>query len=144
MGAGCVVIFLVKPEAVGGELRQIAEQQIQPGDLALDETDRSGNIRQLRNVLRTALALCDGPEITIYDLPEEICAQAPRSEADDSAGSSKETPLSALEMAERETILLNLEKSRWNVTLAARNLKISRNTLYRKMNNLNIRVNKEE
>jgi transcriptional regulator of acetoin/glycerol metabolism len=103
-----------------------------------------GNIRQLRNVLRTALALCDGPEITIYDLPEEICAQAPRSEADDSAGSSKETPLSALEMAERETILLNLEKSRWNVTLAARNLKISRNTLYRKMNNLNIRINKEE
>jgi len=52
--------------------------------------------------------------------------------------------LSALEMAERETILLNLEKSRWNVTLAARNLKISRNTLYRKMNNLHIRINKEE
>ena len=103
-----------------------------------------GNIRQLRNVLRTALALCDGPEITIYDLPEEICAQAPRSETEGSASNSKETPLSALEMAERETILLNLEKSRWNVTLAARNLKISRNTLYRKMNNLNIRINKEE
>ncbi len=105
-----------------------------------------GNIRQLRNVMRTALALCDGPEITIYDLPQEISTQAIRAEGDSVSGdsSSKEIPLSALETAERETILLNLEKSRWNVTLAARNLKISRNTLYRKMNNLNIRISKEE
>lgn len=105
-----------------------------------------GNIRQLRNVLRTALALCDGPEITIYDLPQEICTQPPQAEtdSDSSDGGNAATPLSALEMAERETILLTLEKSRWNVTLAARNLKISRNTLYRKMNNLNIRINKEE
>lgn len=101
-----------------------------------------GNIRQLRNVLRTALALCDGPEITIYDLPEEIGAQAsPQKPENNSPG---EAELSALESAERETILRNLEKARWNVTLAARNLKISRNTLYRKMNNLNIRFNKEE
>jgi len=105
-----------------------------------------GNIRQLRNVLRPALALCDGPEITIYDLPQEICTQPHQAETEPegSPDGSTAVPLSALEMAERETILLNLEKSRWNVTLAARNLKISRNTLYRKMNNLHIRINKEE
>lgn len=105
-----------------------------------------GNIRQLRNVMRTALALCDGPEITIYDLPQEISTQGIQAENDSVGGDSqsKEIPLSALEMAERETIMLNLEKSRWNVTLAARNLKISRNTLYRKMNNLHIRISKEE
>lgn len=100
-----------------------------------------GNIRQLRNVLRTALALCDGPEITIYDLPEQIGTKASsyESESDD-----KGVQLSTLELAEKDAILLNLEKCRWNVTLAARNLKISRNTLYRKMHNLNIRINKEE
>jgi len=105
-----------------------------------------GNIRQLRNVLRTALALCDGPEITIYELPQEICTQPHQAETEPegSPDGSTAVPLSALEMAERETILLNLEKSRWNVTLAARNLRISRNTLYRKMNNLHIRINKEE
>lgn len=100
-----------------------------------------GNIRQLRNVLRTALALCDGPEITIYDLPEQIGTKVSsyKSGSDD-----KGVQLSTLELAEKDAILSNLEKSRWNVTLAARNLKISRNTLYRKMHNLNISINKEE
>lgn len=100
-----------------------------------------GNIRQLRNVLRTALALCEGPEITIYDLPEEISKQASLPEPE---SGNKDVQLTALEEAERSAILMNLEKCRWNVTLAARNLKISRNTLYRKMNNLNIRISKEE
>ena len=100
-----------------------------------------GNIRQLRNVLRTALALCDGPEITIYDLPEDI---GTKSSPADFEGGDKEVQLSTLELAEKDAILLNLEKCRWNVSFAARNLKISRNTLYRKMHNLNIRINKEE
>lgn len=97
-----------------------------------------GNIRQLRNVLRTALALYEGPEITIYDLPEEIGMKDSSSKPE---SDNMEIQLSTLELAEKEAILLNLEKCRWNVTLAARNLKISRNTLYRKMHNLNIRIN---
>lgn len=100
-----------------------------------------GNIRQLRNVLRTALALHDGYEITIYDLPEEISQLTLSSSRHESPGAAQ---LSALEMAESNTILKILENCRWNVTLAARHLKVSRNTLYRKMNNLKIRINKEE
>lgn len=100
-----------------------------------------GNIRQLRNVLRTALALSEGHDITIYDLPDEVRQLEELSEG---VETDSEPQLSALEMAEREAILQSLEKFRWNVTLAARNLKISRNTLYRKMNNLNIRISKEE
>lgn len=112
------------------------------GALRLLETySWPGNIRQLRNILRTALALCEGPEITIYDLPDEISKQVSQPQLE---GSSKEIQLSTLEVAERDAILMNLEKCRWNVTLAAQNLKISRNTLYRKMNNLNIRINKEK
>ncbi len=99
-----------------------------------------GNIRQLRNVLRTALALRDGQEITIYDLPEEISRLAPITQVRES---SEVEPLSALATAERDAIVQNLEKCRWNVTLAARHLNISRNTLYRKMKNLNIRIEGE-
>jgi transcriptional regulator of acetoin/glycerol metabolism len=98
-----------------------------------------GNIRQLRNVLRTALALHDGYEITIYDLPTEISLLTPATGRHDNPG---ETQLSALAMAERDTILKVLAQCRWNVTLAAQQLKVSRNTLYRKMKTLNIRSNK--
>ena len=107
----------------------------------LEDYSWPGNIRQLRNVLRTALALSEGPEITIYDLPDEVRQVVSPQE---NVEVENEPLLSALEMAEREAILQSLEKYRWSVTLAARNLKISRNTLYRKMNNLNIRISKEE
>ncbi len=100
-----------------------------------------GNIRQLRNVLRTALALREGHEITLYDLPEEVSRLAPVQPARDSEETST---LSALGTAERDAILQNLEKCRWNVTLAAKQLNISRNTLYRKMKNLNIRIEGED
>lgn len=107
----------------------------------LEDYSWPGNIRQLRNVLRTTLALREGDEITIYDLPEEISRVQPYSQPKAPAG---ETRLGALENAEREAILQSLEKCRWNVTTAARQLNISRNTLYRKMNNLNIRGTEEE
>lgn len=100
-----------------------------------------GNIRQLRNVLRTALALRDGQEITLYDLPEEISRLAPITQVREV---SEVEPLSALATAEHDAIVQTLEKCRWNVTLAARHLNISRNTLYRKMKNLNIRIEGEE
>jgi transcriptional regulator of acetoin/glycerol metabolism len=100
-----------------------------------------GNIRQLRNVLRTALALRDGQEITLYDLPEEISRLAPITQARENR---EVEPLSALATAEHDAIVQTLEKCRWNVTLAARHLNISRNTLYRKMKNLNIRIEGEE
>ena len=110
---------------------------------ALEAYPWPGNIRQLRNVLRTALALREGREITPGDLPEEIIRNAP-APAKPEAAAAEPPGLTALESAEREAILRNLEKCRWNVTLAARQLHISRNTLYRKMKHLNIRVEGEE
>jgi len=120
------------------------KEQVELSEGALRQLDAynwPGNIRQLRNVLRTALALRDGHEITIYDLPEEISRLAPITQARESR---EVEALSALATAERDAIVQNLEKCRWNVTLAARHLNISRNTLYRKMKNLNIRIEGEE
>jgi transcriptional regulator of acetoin/glycerol metabolism len=98
-----------------------------------------GNIRQLRNVLRTALALHDGVEIMLHDLPGEIGASAANAVL---PVPTLRLPHSTLEAAERAAILNVLVACRWNVTLAAQQLKISRNTLYRKMKTLDIQLNK--
>ncbi|ACC75520.1 sigma-54-dependent Fis family transcriptional regulator [Paraburkholderia phymatum] len=116
-----------------------------------------GNIRQLRHVLQMAIALCDGPEIRCAHLPAEIVDDArgtnPRAS---SAGQfaqparaavappfDDDTDLSALnaiQLKERETVLAMLDEHRWNVSNVAKTLGISRNTLYRKMHRLHIRL----
>ncbi|WP_312932765.1 sigma-54-dependent Fis family transcriptional regulator [Pseudomonas sp.] len=99
-----------------------------------------GNVRQMKNVLRTVVALCEGSRITVADLPGVVRAQAPASAvpvipdapAQDAAGS-------ALEMAEREALLGILQARRWHLTQVAEHLGISRNTLYRKLRKHGIR-----
>jgi transcriptional regulator of acetoin/glycerol metabolism len=109
-----------------------------------------GNIRQLRHVLQMAVALCDGTEIDCSHLPAEITQGAAStpvlrpnsmpaaalSLADDADTSS----LNAIQAKERETVLELLDEHRWNVSNVAKGLGISRNTLYRKMHRLHIRL----
>jgi len=103
-----------------------------------------GNIRQLRNVLRTALALCDDGLVQLADLPPEIIrprasesgavtpygGDAPKAPV---APSGQESDANSLEAAERDALLRELERHRWNVSGTATALGTSRNTLYRKM-----------
>ncbi len=103
---------------------------------ALERYHWPGNIRQLRNVLRTVLALREGDVITIKDLPQEIGGGQTPSHED---GSKPPVALNPLESAERDALIRELESNHWNITNVARQLKISRNTLYRKMQRLNIK-----
>ncbi|MDR5838202.1 sigma-54-dependent Fis family transcriptional regulator [Caballeronia sp. LZ034LL] len=111
-----------------------------------------GNIRQLRHVLQMAIALCDGPEILCAHLPAEIAngaspavsvrapvpaASAPPAHLAEDADVSS---LNAIQAKERETVLQLLDEHRWNVSNVAKVLGISRNTLYRKMHRLHIRL----
>ncbi|MEC5404565.1 sigma-54-dependent Fis family transcriptional regulator [Paraburkholderia sp. MPAMCS5] len=115
-----------------------------------------GNIRQLRHVLQMAIALCDGQPIRCEDLPGEITqrtaagalpaaslrpashgAPQPAPHPGDDADLSS---LNAIQVNERETVLVLLEENRWNVSNVAKALGISRNTLYRKMRRLHIRL----
>lgn len=119
-----------------------------------------GNIRQLRHVLQMAIALCDGMEIDCSHLPVEIAqfagttqaarlgmgmgygvnaapAMSPYMQAADDADTSE---LNAIQLKERETVLELLDEHRWNVSSVAKGLGISRNTLYRKMHRLHIRL----
>lgn len=86
-----------------------------------------GNVRQLRTVLRTLAALCDGGRIGVEDLPVLIrhAQPLPVTEA-----KPVESPL---EDAERFALLTALEQQRWHMTHTAEQLGVSRNTLYRKL-----------
>ncbi|MEO4047146.1 sigma-54-dependent Fis family transcriptional regulator [Pseudomonas sp. CAU 1711] len=91
-----------------------------------------GNVRQLRSVLRTLLALCEDDCIGLDDLPEELRA-APAARPVVEPG---EDPLA---QAERDTLLRLLDAQRWHVSRVAAALGISRNTLYRKLQRHGIR-----
>ncbi len=94
-----------------------------------------GNIRQLRNVLRTVIALSESNHIILDDVIEELlhvegtAEEKPREE---------ETDHDPLRSAERTALLNELEKHRWSITNTARSLTMSRNTLYRKMKRCSI------
>ncbi|HKJ95327.1 MAG TPA: sigma-54-dependent Fis family transcriptional regulator [Gammaproteobacteria bacterium] len=101
-----------------------------------------GNIRQMRNCLRTTLALCDDGIIRLADLPTEIVretdegrvAASTREEGDDVAAAGQEASRgNPLASAERQTLLEELERHHWNITITAATLSVSRNTIYRKM-----------
>lgn len=91
--------------------------------------DWPGNIRELRNTIRTALAICENRVIRIGDLPAEI-AQPGRQMRQ--IGRRQEPDIS-LEGAEREALLHVIEKNDWIMSHVAAQLGISRNTLYRKI-----------
>jgi sigma-54 dependent transcriptional regulator, acetoin dehydrogenase operon transcriptional activator AcoR len=94
-----------------------------------------GNIRQLANVLRTAIALSDGDEeIGVDHLPEDFLDQAPfmGASASESRASARTTS-GSLEELEEAAIRNSLRESGGNVSAAARRLGISRNTLYRRL-----------
>ena len=92
-----------------------------------------GNIRQLHNVVRTSLALSDGKEINkshlMDDFLDDLMAEMP------DAGESD--PLYA-GMLTTEMINTAMQRHEGNVSAAARQLGISRKTLYSKLKKLGL------
>ncbi|MCD7038543.1 MULTISPECIES: sigma-54-dependent Fis family transcriptional regulator [Pseudomonas fluorescens group] len=86
-----------------------------------------GNVRQLRTVLRTLVALCDEGRVALEDLPAQIRQARPVAVAQ---AKPAESPL---EDAERLALLTALQQQRWHMTHTAEQLGVSRNTLYRKL-----------
>ncbi|NIE74841.1 sigma-54-dependent Fis family transcriptional regulator [Pantoea sp. Ap-967] len=84
-----------------------------------------GNVRQLLNALRQAVALAEGGVIELDDLPEDL-----------QVGVALSRPLALeqqVEDAEARHLLEVLRRERWNMSAAAEAAGISRSTLYRKM-----------
>jgi two-component system, NtrC family, response regulator AtoC len=104
-----------------------------------------GNVRELKNVIERAVILCSGCEIQKDDLPRELrraCEDRLNTAASaagylngvdipPSVGSASKA--SPLEDAERSLLVDALDKSKGNVSAAARSLGITRNTLRYRM-----------
>jgi transcriptional regulator with PAS, ATPase and Fis domain len=111
---------------------------ISPQVLRIFETHSwPGNIRQMHNVLRTALALLgEGNEITIEELSEDFIEQAANvSKAgkmceDSTVGKGENALLSEME---EHLISTTLERTGGNIAAAAKIMGIGRSTLYRKL-----------
>jgi transcriptional regulator of acetoin/glycerol metabolism len=120
---------LLNNEADGAQL------EIEPALLArLVHHSWPGNVRQLRNLLRTMLALRSRDLLTLADLNESWLAgggaeNPPRAEAAAIADGDG----SMLSEAERDALRRTLEMCQWNVSAAAARLHISRRTIYRKI-----------
>jgi transcriptional regulator of acetoin/glycerol metabolism len=105
-----------------------------------------GNIRQLRNLLKTAAFMSTNSVITVEDLPPDFLAEIDpmknngtkntdlpwEEEASNVAPVMTHTP-SALADWEEQAVLSALQTSNWNVSLAAKKLNITRSTLYQKI-----------
>jgi transcriptional regulator of acetoin/glycerol metabolism len=128
---------LLREESGGQEGVQIADDAFRK----LSDYSWPGNIRQLRNALRTASALCRDGLIRLSNLPQEIVDSDPRAApmAHPAASHTPVTataanlPSAALREAECAALLRELERMRWNISRTAQALGISRNTLYRKI-----------
>jgi sigma-54 dependent transcriptional regulator, acetoin dehydrogenase operon transcriptional activator AcoR len=110
-----------------------------------------GNIRQLNNVIKVAIALLDDDEefIETWHLPDDVFEEIgeiaqpsalPQSgrvplptDAATPARSAAAAGMGRLEEIERDMIQRTLEAENGNISSAARRLGISRNTLYRKL-----------
>jgi transcriptional regulator of acetoin/glycerol metabolism len=121
----------------------------------LTEHTWPGNIRELRNVIRSAFAICDDNIIRLCDLPAQLsatrwaaAASATRQEhmtlPTDSRASPERETLSTdpLARAEREALLGAIRASRGNLCHTAKQLGISRNSLYRKLKRHGIAVSR--
>ena len=75
-----------------------------------------GNVRELRNRMERAVLQAQGPELSARDLGLEAALPGPRAE-----GEGRHTDMASLRQA--------MEESRWNRSLAAQRLGISRPTL---------------
>jgi DNA-binding NtrC family response regulator len=102
---------------------------------ALEAHSWPGNIRELRNVIERAVALCDGAMIRFEDLPEgfrDLGLAMPASPPPP-LSTSTSTLAESKEAVEREQIAAALQRNGNNRLRAAADLGISRMTLYKKL-----------
>jgi transcriptional regulator of acetoin/glycerol metabolism len=81
-----------------------------------------GNVRELQNAIERAVVVGSPPSIGVDELPLRVTGR----EADRAGALS-------LEEVEKSHVRSVLERSRWNVSQAARLLEIDRGTLYNKI-----------
>jgi len=96
-----------------------------------------GNLRQLANLLRTAIAMADDArEIRPEHLPDDFLEDAPTGDVATTIPGPETASAAILSLGRLEVSVIRrtLEANRGNVSATARQLGISRNTIYRRLN----------
>ncbi|WP_232090684.1 helix-turn-helix domain-containing protein [Billgrantia diversa] len=92
----------------------------------------------MHNALRFALATCDGDEVVVDDLPDE-CTHGQLAHPGASRGVSESSTLpTAARTPQQDLLYVALVRHQWNISAAARDLGLSRPTIYRRMKRLGI------
>src|SRR5213596_1146434 len=136
------------PILVRGFLRHFSKENNKPLlELSPDAMDAlltynwPGNVRELRTAIEHGVVMATGPKVTVRDLPMAVRQAAgtvsPRGISATKAFEEKSSPLD-LHETEKKLIAQALAATNGNVTAAAKKLGISRRTLHRKINEMNL------
>jgi len=112
-------------------VRKISDEAI----LLLKRYSWPGNIRELRNIIERATILCESDVLQPSDFPVAILKNGSRGTLP--SLDTQKTP----DDPHKVKIVASLEKNQWNKTLAAKDLNISRTTLWRKMKAYSLPIN---
>ena len=94
------------------------------------EYDWPGNVRELEHALEHGFVLCRGKAIRVDHLPPEVREDV-----------NRKKPVRGKPYTDNpRSILSALEKTGWNKAKAARSLGISRQTMYRKIDQHNLQI----
>ena len=106
----------------------------------LSNFDWPGNIRQLRNCIRTMVVMCDRDKLDVQDIPPDIAQRRqlpPLLLSQESRGAAGLAGL-PLDELEKQAITDTLAKTKGNREKAAKILGIGERTLYRKIKEYNL------
>ena len=125
--------FFLKEAAAetGSQVTGITETAL----MILMNFDWPGNIRQLRNCIRTMVVMCDADMLDIQDMPPEIYQ---RRQLAAGAGTPAGLGSASLNDLEKQAIADTLAKTKGNREKAATILGIGERTLYRKIKEYNL------
>lgn len=132
-----IIDCILDSELGGSEDVQFAPQARE----ILHEYHWPGNIRQLANVLRYALAVSNDKYVTIDDLPIEVRAAKDLYKKEEIITETEEKPMGLSDFVndeEGKRLIEALRHYKWNITHVSEELNICRSTVYRKMKKYNI------
>jgi len=128
-----LIDFFLKEAAteVGSKVTGITDTAL----TTLSNYDWPGNVRQLRNTIRTMVVMCDRDKLDAQDIPPEIAQRRQLLAGSQAPAALGDVSLNELE---RKAIEETLAKTKGNREKAAKILGIGERTLYRKIKEYNL------
>jgi DNA-binding NtrC family response regulator len=121
--------FLKRSAAAGSEGSRLVPEAL----AALERHSWPGNVRELENAIERAVALAEGPELGLADLPPAIVQADQLDALREGVRAGRLGFEEAVARFEKDLLVEALERSGWNQTRAADRLGITRRQLKLKM-----------